>query len=85
MNVITIRNLPTHLAKAIQKRARIKKTSMNKAVIGLLEEHLGASTSKPHSIHHDLDTLAGSWTKEEALTFEKTLLKQRTIDPQLWK
>ena len=40
MKAITLRNLPPNLDKAIRKRARAKRMSVNKAVIGLLEEHL---------------------------------------------
>jgi hypothetical protein len=35
--------------------------------------------------YHDLDHLAGTWSKEEAEAFEKLIAEQRTIDPELWK
>ena len=35
---------------------------------------------KQASQYHDLDALAGSWTKAEAAMFDKALAKQRTID-----
>ncbi|MEW6325161.1 MAG: hypothetical protein AB1515_07215 [Nitrospirota bacterium] len=31
--------------------------------------------------HHDLDALAGTWTRDEATVFEKLLAEQRKIDP----
>ena len=85
MKAMTLRNLPSHLDRAIQQRARSKKTSVNKAVISLLEEHLGSSSSTRTPLHHDLDDLSGLWTREEAARFDKNLVKQRTIDPSLWK
>ena len=38
VKAITIRNLPPEIKKIIQPRAKQKKTSVDKAVIGLLEE-----------------------------------------------
>lgn len=81
---ITLRNLPKKLDQTIQKRAKEKGISVNKAVITLLEEQLGMKLPKPSVEYHDLDNLAGSWTKAEADAFDNTLTKQREIDPQLW-
>lgn len=87
MKAITLRNLPAEIAKTIQRRAKEKKTSVNKAVIELLEESVGgkAPKKKEKARYHDLDHLIGTWTKEEAEEFEKLLAEQRTIDPKLWK
>jgi len=85
MKAVTLRNLPPELARIIRQRATDKRTSVNKAVIGLLEESAGIGKKKGRSLHHDLDMLAGSWTKEEAAAFEKSLAKQRAIDLDLWK
>ena len=86
MKAITLRNLPPEVAKTIQQRAKQKKTSANKAVISLLEESLGKKPQKKETVrYHDLDHLAGSWTKEEAEEFDKLIAEQRTIDPELWK
>jgi len=86
MKAITLRNLPPEITKAIQHRAKQSKTSVNKAVIGLLEESVGKKPGKKEKVrYHDLDHLAGTWSKEEAEEFEKLITEQRTIDPDLWK
>lgn len=87
MKAITLRNLPPDLVRVIRQKAEEKGTSINKAVISLLEERAGLRDGKKREKHlyHDLEGLAGSWTKEEALEFEKGLAAQRTIDPDLWK
>lgn len=87
MKAITLRNLPPELAKIVRKKAEEKGTSINKAVISLLEEGTVTPRMKQEkkTLYHDLDALAGSWTKEEALEFEKALAVQRTIEPDLWK
>jgi plasmid stability protein len=85
MKAITLRNLPREVERVVRQRAAKGRLSVNKAVIKLLEEHLGLS-EKPHSVvYNDLDDLAGSWTKKDALRFEKYLARQRAIDPELWK
>jgi hypothetical protein len=86
MKVVTLRNLPPELARIIRQKAEEKRTSVNKAVIGLLEESAGIrGKRKDKRLHHDLDSLAGSWTKEEASAFNAALARQRAIDPELWK
>ena len=84
MMAVTLRNLPKKLDQTIQRRAKEKGISVNKAVITLLEEQLGMKPKKPSVEYHDLDNLAGSWTKAEADAFDKTLIRQRAIDPELW-
>ena len=85
MKAITVRNLPPRLAKAVRERARRERTSLNGAVIRLIEERLGAGHAKPAAAqHHDLDFLFGTWTKE-ADEFDVALAQQRAIDGELWK
>jgi hypothetical protein len=86
MKTITLRNLPPEVAKTVQQRAKKKKTSVNKAVIELLEESVGDKVKKKEKArYHDLDHLAGSWTEEEADAFDKIVKSFRTIDRDLWK
>jgi hypothetical protein len=85
MKAVTLRNLRPKVAQAIHQRARDKRVSITKAVIGMLEEQAGVAGKRPTPLYHDLDALAGSWTKAEAAAFDKALAKQRTIDPALWK
>lgn len=72
------------MANAVRRRARQKGTSLNKAVIDLLEEGLGVRR-RAVSVYHELDSLAGSWVREEAEAFDAALREQRTIDPDLWR
>lgn len=87
MKAITLRNLPPDLAKAVRREAERKRTSINKAVISLLESKADIQKKKkgrkPH--HQELDALAGSWSKKEAAEFDKALAAQRPIDFDLWK
>ena len=85
MKAITLRNLPASLARTIRQRAKKKGVSVNKVVISLLQDHLGESETRLVRRYHDLDGLAGSWSKQEAEAFEESLATQRAIDPEMWK
>jgi hypothetical protein len=85
MKAVTLRKLPAKLAKAIRQEANRKGTSINKAVISLLENRPTGRSKNRSAVHDDLDSLAGSWSKKEAADFDKALAAQRTIDPELWK
>lgn len=86
MSAITVRNLPPKVAKAIREKARRERLSLNKAVVSLLEEATGAVVRGPKRlVHHDLDRFFGTWTKEEADTFDRALKEQRQVDPEMWK
>jgi hypothetical protein len=86
MKAVTVRQIPRELARAIERRARAARTSVNKAVIGLLEEATGlAKKDGARARHHDLDALAGSWAGDEAAAFNRSLRAQRGIDPDVWK
>ena len=87
MKQITIRGIPEGVEKVIRKEAVRKKTSLNKALVSLLEKAAGtaAPDRKKPVQYHDLDHLAGLWVREEAAAFDKALDAQRTIDEDLWK
>lgn len=86
MKAITLRNLPPELTRIIRRKADEQHASINKAVISLLEKSVGVRGKKREMVlHHDLDKLAGSWTREEAIAFDRALAKQRAIDPDLWR
>ena len=81
MKAITLRNLPPDVAGTVQQRAKQKKTSVNKAVIELLEESVGGKGKKKSPVrYHDLDHLAGTWTKEEAAAFEARSTARKALD-----
>lgn len=86
MKAITLRNLPPELTQIIRRKADEQHASINKVVIGLLENSVGVRGKKSEmTLHHDLDALAGSWTREEATAFNGALARQRAIDPDLWQ
>lgn len=89
MKAITLRNVPPPVARAIKEKAKRERLSLNRAVVGLLEEATGQPKSKARAhkkaLHYDLDKFSGSWTKEEADEFDENLKEQRTVDPKDWE
>ena len=81
---ITLRNLPAPVARAVRERAARYDVSLNKSVIQLLEDAVGASRMPATVVHHDLDDLIGSWTAADARAAERALAAQRRIDPEMW-
>ena len=86
MKVITLRNIPPAVARLIEERSARTGLSLNKTVVQLLEERLGATgpTAGAES-YRNLDDLAGVWTDEDAREFDRILEEQRRIDPELWE
>ena len=87
MKQITLRDIPPEVKKTVQREAERKGLSLNKAFISLLEQAVGgkASGKKKRVLYHDLDHLAGLWSREEAAAFDKNLKAQRKVDTELWK
>lgn len=86
MKAITLRNLPPRVARMVRQKAQAEGASINKTVIRLLEERETSGQTKGRKVlHHDLDALAGSWTRKDAAVFDRHLARLRTIDPELWK
>lgn len=89
LKAITLRNVPPPVARAIEQKAKRERLSLNRAVVGLLEEATGHPKSKAKApkktFRYDLDKFSGSWTKEEADEFDASLKEQRQVDPKDWE
>lgn len=86
MKTITLRKLPPALERRVEEKARELGLSLNKTVLRLLEERLlPPSVPLGGREHHDLDHLAGRWSREEAEEFDRSLAEQRRIDPEIWE
>jgi plasmid stability protein len=81
MKALTIRNLPTELAEALEREKRKRGTSLNQTVIELLGQGLGAEGVRSNG----LARLAGGWSAEELGRFEEASAQFETIDEELWE
>ena len=71
---LTIRDIPANVEKEIKSSAQKNNTSLNKAVINILQEAVG-DYGKKSVKHHDLDHLAGTWSKNYTKSFNSKLNK----------
>lgn len=87
MKQITIRDLPREVEKTIRSESKRKGLSLNRVIISLLEKTVGAEKRRVQKrvLYHDLDHLAGTWSRAEAEEFERNLRDQRQIDEDIWK
>jgi hypothetical protein len=83
MKHLTIRGISPDLARAVEKEARGRSTSLNQTVKDLLAQALGLSGDGGYD--NGLGRLAGGWTDEELRRFEETTAPFERIDQELWK
>jgi hypothetical protein len=85
MTAITIRQLPPPVESAIRERSARQRVSLNKAVVGMLEDLVVSKQKTPIRRYHDLDWMCGAWSKKQAGEFQKHLNDARIVDTELWK
>ncbi len=85
MSLITLRGLTAGAVKKVRRRATLENKSMNRFIVDLIERDvLGQGAGKPQE-YSDLDDLIGSMNEADVHAIEKSVSKQRKIDPELWK
>ena len=85
MDQLTIRGFDDELADYIRDLAHREGISLNRAVLRLVRR--GANLDEPDAdvIGSSLDHLMGTWTVEEADTFDRALADFSRIDEEMWK
>ena len=83
IKALTIRKLPEQVADAVHKRAEEGGMSFSRALISLLQEHLGGGAPKKKK-KRDLSYMR-VWSQKEYDDFMEDLADQRKIDPKMWK
>ncbi len=79
-----IRGITPEVMTIIKKEAKIKHLSVNLLIIKFIEQGIGHTPKEKRKMSHDLDSLANTWTDEEAQTFEKNQKFFETVDEELW-
>jgi hypothetical protein len=85
MKTITIRGIEPGLDRVIKSRAKQNNLSVNQWVLQALKKVTGMGKESVFKKHHDLDALAGGWSKEEAKAFQKNNQIFEKIDEDVWK
>ena len=84
MAMMSIRGLDDQALTRLKSQAEHEGSSLNSLVLRLLQ---GAGTSVEPGIlkkYDDLDALAGTWSDEEALAFERNTAAFAEVDAALW-
>jgi hypothetical protein len=78
---LTIRNVPTDLARRLDEEKRARGTSLNQTILDLLSQAVGLDRRRSNA----LAELAGTWSREEHEAFEHAVAETEQIDEELWR
>lgn len=84
MTTMTLRGIDETLAQTLKELARKQGVSLNTLALRLIREATGIDKRKRTLVHHDLDTLAGTWSKEDEVSFQDATRPLESIDEELW-
>lgn len=85
MTTMTLRGIDEPLAQALKELARNQGISLNALALRLIREATGIDKRKRTAVHYDLDTLAGTWCKEDEMAFQAATSQLETVDEEIWK
>jgi plasmid stability protein len=83
---INIRGLDDTVHARLKTEAQQKGMSLNNLIVKYLRQNVGMEARDQKTpTHHDLDKLAGTWSKKDVQDFQKTISAFEKIDETLWK
>lgn len=85
MTNIHLRNVDNQLIKNLKLVASKQDVSMNTLILNLLRRGVGLSRERIVTVYHDLDKLAGTWSKQQAKEFLNEISHFEHIDKDIWK
>jgi len=83
---ITINNLDEATAKWIDREAKRSGTNMEAVALNLMRK--GIECERDHvalPFYEDLDSLAGTWSEEQAIEFMNAINHFNQVDEKLWQ
>jgi hypothetical protein len=82
---MTLRGIDDTLAQTLKELARNQGISLNALALRLIREATGIDKRKRTVVHYDLDSLAGTWCKEDEVAFLSNTRMLETVDEEMWK
>jgi len=79
-----LRNITPKTMAKLKKEAEKQKISVNSLILQIVEQGLGNIIPRKKSLFHDLDHLAGTWSKEDESEFNKNIESFEKGDKQVW-
>ena len=83
MKTMTIRNISTELAQALDKERRRRDISLNRTALALLRNALGVPNAATRS--NGLRQLSGTWSEAEHKQFEQAVAPFGEVDKGMWR
>ena len=78
----TVRNVPEHVDRALRRKAREERKSLNEVLRGALIREAGGAEPAGR-VYTDLDALAGTWVDDPG--FDEAIRAQDQVDESLWR
>jgi len=83
---ISIEDIDEVTAQWIYQEAEQRGMSVEMFVLQLIQKGISLERQEAQpQAYHDLDSLAGTWTEEQAAEFLKTIIDFEQIDEKLWQ
>ena len=83
---ITIQNLDDTTARWISQEAERRGVSLELLIVELIRKGINTDQeTSPLQGYDDLDSLAGTWSKEEEAEFIKVVADFEQVDEKLWR
>jgi len=82
---MTLRGVDESLAQTLKELAHNQGVSLNTLALRLIREATGVDKRKRTLVHHDLDTLAGTWSVEDESAFRNATRSLEAVDDEMWK
>lgn len=81
---INLRGLDKSLMARLKAESKQRGVSMNTLILQFIRQGLGLTYERKATVYHDLDKLAGTWSKKDEEEFNKAIVDFEKIDPELW-
>lgn len=82
---IHLRGVDRLVLLRLKQEAKAQNVSLNQLILLVLRCKVGLSNQRPKTLHHDLDKLAGTWSKEEEQQFLQSIGDFSKIDKEMWQ
>ena len=79
-----LRGIEPKIMAKLKLEAKRGNTSVNVIILELIKRGIGYSNQVTRPVYHELDDLAGTWTKQEADEFTSNTQYFEKIDEDLW-
>lgn len=77
-----LRGISPQLMEMLKKEAKVNHLSVNLLILKFIKQGIGHTPKGKRKVYHDLDSLANTWSEQEAQAFEQNIKFFETIDEE---